>query len=101
MGDVGTREWLAHAALHATLDLMRDRANEVKRQRFNAAVEQLCPDCEHWIIYCKCFERAEHPHRARAGKAASCRTLAVLVIALSVLSTANGGETLLRRLGLL
>lgn len=60
-----TREWLAHAALQATLDVMNDQVNTVKFRRFQDATERLCPVCEHAIIYCKCFEQADHPDRNR------------------------------------
>lgn len=60
-----TREWLAHAALRATLDFMREQSNPIMRGRFSDAVDRLCPECEHGIMYCRCFESAPHPDRNR------------------------------------
>lgn len=65
MSEIQTREWLAHAALHATLAFMDDRTNSVKLRRFNDATQRLCPECEHGIMYCRCFETAPHPGRNR------------------------------------
>jgi hypothetical protein len=53
------REWLAHRALRAAIDLLNEPKNTRKLAAMGSAIDALCPDCEHAILYCRCFESVD------------------------------------------
>lgn len=52
------REWLAHRALRAMADACNQPNNPDVLARMDAATLELCPSCEHGILYCRCYENA-------------------------------------------